>query len=197
MQIHHLLAIDLEKIEQKALEDISLKDKFILSVGRLDEGKNHALLIRAYARLKTDLKLVILGEGVLKDELLALIKDLNLEDKVLLLGFDNNPYKYMSKCEFFAFASVFEGFSNVLIESLACDCAVVCTDHRSGARELFGDDEFGLLVEVNNENSMFMGLKTMLEDENLRKAYKKKAKDRALDFDKAKIARNALKYLLG
>ncbi|MCH3853919.1 glycosyltransferase, partial [Campylobacter jejuni] len=72
-------AIDLEKIEQKALEDISLKDKFILSVGRLDEGKNHALLIRAYARLKTDLKLVILGEGVLKDELLALIKDLNLE----------------------------------------------------------------------------------------------------------------------
>ena len=132
-----------------------------------------------------------------KDELLALIKDLNLEDKVLLLGFDNNPYKYMSKCEFFAFASVFEGFSNVLIESLACGCAVVCTDHRSGARELFGDDEFGLLVEVNNENSMFMGLKTMLEDENLRKAYKKKAKDRALDFDKVKIARNALKYLLG
>lgn len=190
-------AIDLEKIEQKALEDISLKDKFILSVGRLDEGKNHALLIRAYARLKTDLKLVILGEGVLKDELLALIKDLNLEDKVLLLGFDSNPYKYMSKCEFFAFASVFEGFSNVLIESLACGCAVVCTDHRSGARELFGDDEFGLLVEVNGENSMFMGLKTMLEDENLRKAYKKKARDRALDFDKVKIARNALKYLLG
>lgn len=128
-------------------------------MGRLDEGKNHALLIRAYARLKTDLKLVILGEGVLKDELLALIKDLNLEDKVLLLGFDNNPYKYMSKCEFFAFASVFEGFSNVLIESLACDCAVVCTDHRSGARELFGDDEFGLLVEVNNEKFYVYGLK--------------------------------------
>lgn len=45
---------------------------------------------------------MILGEGVLKDELLALIKELNLEEKVLLLGFDNNPYKYMAKCEFFA-----------------------------------------------------------------------------------------------
>ncbi|AXP08389.1 glycosyltransferase [Campylobacter hepaticus] len=190
-------AIDLENIEQKSLEKISLEDKFILSVGRLDEGKNHALLIRAYARLKTDLKLVILGEGVLKHELLALIKGLNLQNKVLLLGFDNNPYKYMSRCEFFAFASVFEGFSNVLIESLACGCAVVCTDHKSGARELFGNDEFGLLVEVDNENSMFNGLKIMLEDDNLRQAYKNKAKNRALAFDKVKIARDALKYLLG
>ncbi|WP_158678130.1 glycosyltransferase, partial [Campylobacter jejuni] len=83
------------------------------------------------------------------------------EEKVLLLGFDNNPYKYMAKCEFFAFASVFEGFSNVLIESLACSCAVVCTDHKSGARELFGDDEVGLLVEGENVNSLFQGLKTM------------------------------------
>ncbi|TKK45206.1 N-acetylgalactosamine-N,N'-diacetylbacillosaminyl-diphospho-undecaprenol 4-alpha-N-acetylgalactosaminyltransferase, partial [Streptococcus agalactiae] len=106
-------------------------------------------------------------------------------------------YKYMAKCEFFAFASVFEGFSNVLIESLACSCAVVCTDHKSGARELFGDDEFGLLVEVDNENSMFQGLKTMLEDDKLRKAYKNKAKTRAKAFDKVKIARDALKYLLG
>lgn len=190
-------AVDLENIEKKAMEPIALRDKFILSVGRLDEGKNHKLLIRAYARLKTDLKLVILGEGVLKDELLSLIQSLNLEDRVLLLGFDSNPYKYMSKCEFFAFASVFEGFSNVLIESLACSCAVVCTDHQSGAKELFGNDEFGLLVEVNNENSMFNGLKNMLEDDRLRQAYKKKAKIRALDFDKVKISKIALKYLAG
>lgn len=190
-------AIDLENIEQKAKEQITLQDKFILSVGRLDKGKNHSLLIRAYARLKTEIKLVILGEGMLQKDLEALIEDLNLKEKVLLLGFDENPYKYMSKCEFFAFASLFEGFSNVLLESLACGCAVVCTEHKSGAKELFGNDEFGLLVEVGNENSMFNGLKTMLEDENLRKAYKKKAKDRASEFDKMKIARNAFKYLQG
>ncbi|MBK1991492.1 glycosyltransferase [Campylobacter sp. 2018MI35] len=190
-------AIDLENIEKKSLEPIKLKDKFILSVGRLDKGKNHTLLIRAYARLKTDLKLVILGEGILKNELEKLIFQLNLKEKVLLLGFDNNPYKYMSKCEFFAFASVFEGFSNVLIESLACSCAVVCTDHQSGAKELFGNNEFGLLVEVNNEESMYEGLKLMLEDENLKNIYKNKAKQRASEFDKVKIARDALKYLLG
>lgn len=190
-------AIDLESITQKARESIALKDQFILSVGRLDRGKNHALLIRAYARLKTDLKLVILGEGVLQNELENLIDELNLKEKVLLLGFDKNPYKYMSKCEIFAFASSFEGFSNVLLESLACDCAVVCTDHKSGAKELFGESEFGLLVKVNDENSMYEGLKLMLEDENLRKNYKEKARLRVQDFDKFTIAQKALKFLLG
>lgn len=190
-------AVDLEAIELKMKEEISLKEPFILSVGRLDKGKNHALLIRAFSKLKTNLKLVILGEGVLREELESLVLELGLEDRVLLLGFDNNPYKYMAKCEFFAFASVFEGFSNVLIESLACGCAVVCTEHQSGALELFGRDEFGLLVEVDSENSMLQGLKTMLENDTLRAAYKKKAKMRALEFDKVKIARVALKYLMG
>ena len=152
-------AVDLEAIELKSKEAISLKEPFILSVGRLDKGKNHTLLIRAFSKLKTNLKLVILGEGVLKEELESLILELDLKDRVLLLGFDNNPYKYMAKCEFFAFASVFEGFSN--------------------------------------ENSMLCGLKTMIEDEELRRAYKKKAKMRALEFDKLKIAKIALKYLMG
>ncbi|TQR33760.1 glycosyltransferase [Campylobacter sp. MIT 99-7217] len=190
-------AVNLEQIRLQSKEEIAFKHKFILSVGRLDKGKNHALLIRAFSRLKTELKLLILGEGELKDELLELIKSLNLEERVFLLGFDNNPYKYMSKCEFFAFASSFEGFSNVLIEALACGCAVVSSNHLSGASELFGENEFGLLVEVNNEEAMFRGLKTMCEDENLRKNYQQRAKTRALSFDKNEIAKQALAYLKG
>ena len=188
------LLMDIE-LEQKTKEDISFKKPFILSVGRLDKGKNHSLLIKAFSRLDTDLKLLILGEGPLKDELQRLIKSLNLEQRVFLLGFDKNPYKYMSKCEFFAFASSFEGFSNVLIECLASSCAVLCTDHKSGARELFKDDEFGLLVKVDDEDSMFYGLKKMIEDKELRKLYKQRAKFRAKDFDKTKIAKEALAFL--
>ncbi|KGI55683.1 N-acetylgalactosamine-N,N'-diacetylbacillosaminyl-diphospho-undecaprenol 4-alpha-N-acetylgalactosaminyltransferase [Campylobacter sp. MIT 97-5078] len=188
-------AIDLKTITQKSKEAIEFKDKFILSIGRLDKGKNHALLIKAYARLDTRLKLVILGEGELKNELESLIASLNLKEKVFLLGFDNNPYKYLSKCEFFAFASSFEGFSNVLIEALACHCAVLSSDHKSGAKELFGENEFGLLIKVNDENAMFEGLKTMIENENLRKAYQEKAYKRAKDFDKNEIAKEALEFL--
>ncbi|AJC85170.1 N-acetylgalactosamine-N,N'-diacetylbacillosaminyl-diphospho-undecaprenol 4-alpha-N-acetylgalactosaminyltransferase [Campylobacter peloridis LMG 23910] len=187
-------AIDLENILKKSKEEIDFKEPFILSVGRLDHGKNHAMLIRAYTKVKTDLKLVILGEGILKDELLALIETLNLKDKVFLLGFDKNPYKYMSKCEFFAFASSFEGFSNVLIECLACSCAVVCTDHKSGARELFLDDEFGLLVKVDDEKAMQEGLEKMCNDEELKINYRQKAFLRAKEFDKINIAKQLFDF---
>ncbi|EGK8128542.1 glycosyltransferase, partial [Campylobacter lari] len=187
-------AIDLENIIEKSKEKIDFKDPFILSVGRLDHGKNHAMLIRAYAKVKTDLKLVILGEGILKNELLALIETLNLKDKVFLLGFDKNPYKYMSKCDFFAFASSFEGFSNVLIECLACNTAVLCTDHKSGARELFLDDEFGLLVKVDDEKAMQEGLEKMCNDEALKASYKQKAFLRAKEFDKISVAKQLFEF---
>lgn len=187
-------AIDLESISEKSKEQIPFKDPFILSVGRLDSGKNHAMLIRAYAKVQTNLKLVILGEGILKNELLNLIEELNLKDKVFLLGFDNNPYKYMSKCDFFAFASSFEGFSNVLIECLACNCAVLCTDHKSGARELFLDDEFGLLVKVDDQDAMQKGLEKMCFDENLKQQYRQKAFIRAQEFDKVQIAKKLFEF---
>ena len=67
------------------------------------------------------------------------------------------------------------GFSNVLIEALVCECAVLCTEHKSGAKELFGDDEYGLLVAVNDEDALFEGLQTMCEDKHLRQEYEKKA----------------------
>lgn len=192
-------ALDLQKISQLSTENIELEGKFILNVGRLDRGKNHALLLRAFARLceseKSDLKLVILGEGPLQTHLVSLISLLKLQDKVLLFGFDKNPFKYMSKCEFFVCASAYEGFSNVLLEALACECAIVCSDHKSGARELLGNDEFGLLVSVNDEDALFDGMKKMLNDKNLRENYKEKSRLKAEEFDKTKIARELLNLL--
>ncbi len=182
-------AVDLDKIARLCEQSIEIEGKFILNVGRLDRAKNQTMLIRAFARLENDLKLVILGEGALQAELVSLIARLNLQERVLLLGFDENPYKYMRKCEFFVCASSYEGFSNVLIEALACGCAVLSTEHKSGARELFGDGEFGLLVRVNDEEALFDGLKRLCEDDGLRQDYEKKAQKRASEFDKTKIAR--------
>ena len=105
-------ALNTADIRQKMSEQIELNERFILSVGRLDAGKNHALLINAYKKLKSQIKdapkLVIRGEGELRAALQNQINELNLNGDVLLLGFRKNPYAYMAKCEFFIFVSRFD-----------------------------------------------------------------------------------------
>ena len=182
-------AIDLDEIGRKASEQVAQERPFFLSVGRLDAGKNHALLIRAYANLKNnDKDLRILGDGVLRAELEALIEELGLGGRVKLLGFDANPYKYMARCYAFVFVSLFEGFSNALIEALACGKLVISSDHQSGARELMGQSEWGVLVGVNDLESTQAAMQKALDDENYVKFYEKKAKIRASFFDKKRIA---------
>ncbi|MDA3048350.1 N-acetylgalactosamine-N,N'-diacetylbacillosaminyl-diphospho-undecaprenol 4-alpha-N-acetylgalactosaminyltransferase [Campylobacter sp. JMF_08 NE1] len=186
-------ALNLDEIAQKACEQVEQKKPFFLSVGRLDAGKNHELLIRAYAKLKNcDKDLLILGDGVLREHLQNLINELNLASRVKLLGFDNNPYKYMSKCYAFVFVSLFEGFSNALIEALACGKLVISSDHQSGARELLGDDEWGVLVGVNGEESTIKAMQKAIDEPEFVKIYEKKAKIRAAFFDKKKISKDLI-----
>lgn len=189
-------AVDFEDIYKKSKDKISFKKPFFLSIGRLDEGKNHELLIKTYAKLKNnDKDLIILGEGHLKNHLQNLINKLNLQDRVFLLGFEKNPYKYLSKCYAFVFLSKFEGFSNALIEALVCEKCIISSNHKSGAKELLGDDEYGILVGVDDEISTLKAMQKVLDDENYVKFYEKKAKIRALDFDKKEISKKLIKKI--
>lgn len=189
-------AVDLEKIEILSKKEISIKKPFFLSVGRLDSGKNFELLIRAYSKLKNcDKDLVILGDGVLKDYLTNLIVELKLTKKVHLLGFDSNPYKYMSKCYAFVFVSKFEGFSNVLIEALACERFVISSDHPSGASELLGENDWGFLIPVNDEKQTMLIMQTALNEPQIVKSYENRAKIRALNFDKNLISNSLIEKI--
>ncbi|WP_096021038.1 glycosyltransferase [Campylobacter lanienae] len=189
-------AIDLEYIKAKSDEPIEFKGEFFLSVGRLDSGKNHELLIKAYSKLKNcDKSLIILGEGVLRQRLEGLIKELNLENRVFLLGFDSNPYKYMAKCYAFVFVSLFEGFSNALIEALACGKLVISSDHKSGARELIGENKWGYLVPVRDENATQIAMQKAIDEPDFVKYYEKNAIIRAREFDKTIISKNLINEL--
>ncbi|MBT0612528.1 N-acetylgalactosamine-N,N'-diacetylbacillosaminyl-diphospho-undecaprenol 4-alpha-N-acetylgalactosaminyltransferase [Campylobacter hyointestinalis] len=182
-------ALNLEEIKEKSKDEISQTKPFFLSVGRLDSGKNHELLIRAYANLKNcDKDLLILGDGLLKEHLQNVINELNLNGRVKLLGFDNNPYKYMSKCYAFVFVSLFEGFSNALIEALACSKLVISSEHKSGAKELLGDNKWGVLVPLNDEVATTKAMQKALDDPLWVKIYEKNAIIRATLFDKKEIA---------
>ena len=194
-------ALDLDEIEQKAAQPLTELEnkKFFLSVGRLDEGKNHELLIRAYASLgRPDLPdLVILGRGVLEAHLRGVINKLGLEQKVHLLGFSANPYKFMRACEAFVFVSRFEGFANVLIEAMACGALVITSEHKSGAKELIGDDEYGILVPVDDERATAAAMQRVLDEKTLKEQYHQRSLIRAKDFAAPKIASELIAELKG
>lgn len=165
----------------------------IVNVGRLTRQKNHDLLIRAFARVREHMqaRLVIIGDGNQKPELEALIKRLGLQDAVALLGFDHNPYKYVSRASLFVLSSNFEGFGLVLVESLALGCPVVSTDCPDGPREILDDGRYGTLVPVDDEAALASAIEKALaadHDVDL-------LKWRGREFDVATAADHYLKVL--
>ena len=116
--------------------------------------KNQALLLKAYARLKTDLHLVLLGKGNQEENLKKLAKKLNIENKVHFLGWQSNPYKYIKNAKLFVLSSNVEGFGNVLVESLILNTPVVSTNCPSGPNEILVDELSNYLAEVGDENSL-------------------------------------------
>lgn len=198
--VHNPFDLDkIDKLSQERVDNVVF-DKFtFVTVGRLDGGKNHQLMIRAFAKLKDKgTQLIILGEGSLQDSLETEIKSLKLEDRVFLLGFDNNPYRYFSKSDCFLFTSSYEGFPNVLVEALACGLPIISTDCKSGPREIlapksdihfqlidsFERAEYGLLVPINAEDELLEAIELILNDKHLRQNYQNIAIDRAKSFDK-------------
>ena len=156
------------------------------------------MLIKIIANLKDErATLGILGKGPLQGELQNLIDELGVGERVKLLGTDKNPFKFIKNAQCFLCASRFEGFSNVLLEALACKKFIISTNHKSGARELLGDDEYGVLVPVDDEKAMDSAMRRALEDENLRRDYEKRAYGRVVKFDKNAVAAQLIGYLEG
>jgi glycosyltransferase involved in cell wall biosynthesis len=137
----------------------------LLSAGRLVEQKNLGLLIRAFARLRRRrvVRLMILGEGPERGRLEALVRELGLQNDVLLAGFVENPFAYMSQCATFALSSSSEGFGNVLVEALATGAPVVSTDCPSGPAEILGNGAYGRLVPPDDEAALADALEVSLD----------------------------------
>ena len=187
--------IDVKRILKMSKSSVNVDfSRFsFISVGRIDEGKNHNLLLEAYKRLDApNSQLIIVGDGPLKHRLVKKINDYNLEEKVLIIGFDSNPYKYMARSDVFLFSSNYEGFPNVLVEALSCGLPVVSTDCRSGPREILENGKYGVLTKVGSVESMTRSMDRLYLDADYRRSLSQKALTRALEFDKNVIMKSFL-----
>ena len=124
----------------------------ILSAGRLTSVKDHATLLRAFADVTRSrpARLVILGVGPERENILELAERLGVSQHVNLPGFEVNPFAYMSRSKVFVLPSRYEGFPNVLTQAMACGTPVVSTDCPSGPSEILEDGKWGRLVPVGD-----------------------------------------------
>lgn len=135
----------------------ALKGKpFVLAVGRLGPEKGFRDLIHAFSELKhrSELQLVILGEGRLEAELRQLALELGCSDRVFFPGFVLNPYAWMSRCSVFVLSSYYEGSPNVLIQAVGTGCSVVSTNLPGVTDDLLESGKYGRLVPANDSVSM-------------------------------------------
>lgn len=190
--------LNISEIRKKSLEPIAegyrkiFENPVIINVGRLSKGKNQSLLIKMLPEIKekvSNIQLVVLGNGELEQELKREIKYLNLEDNVHMLGWQDNPYKFLARSKVFASPSVREGLPYGILEALACGLPVVSADCDSGPREILhqGSEEFGILTPAikvsGSEEKLKQAIIKVLLDAKLAENFSEKAIKRAQDFD--------------
>jgi N-acetylgalactosamine-N,N'-diacetylbacillosaminyl-diphospho-undecaprenol 4-alpha-N-acetylgalactosaminyltransferase len=173
-----------------------------INVGGFRIEKNHDLLIEAFNKIRhLPVRLLLLGKGDLEETIKNKVNIMNLQSQVIFLGFDSNPFKYLSKSNCFILSSDFEGFPNCILEAMACSIPVISTDCRSGPREILapGTDpainitdhietaEYGILVPVKNAQLLANAMELMVKDERLWDEMKIKALLRVRNYDIAKI----------
>ena len=227
--------VEVEEIKEKAIENLEeytfLKEyPYLITVGRLTKPKGQWYLLRIFKELRKrykDLKLLILGEGELKNYLVELSENLGLKTyvwdrnklnesyDVYFLGFQRNPYKFIKHSKLFIFPSLWEGFPNALIETLAVGKTIVSTDCKTGPREILAPktdflleakepqiEEYGILMP-NLERKLLKAnepltrqekvwvdfLMWLLDNEKLLNNYERKASIRTEDFKIDKIVK--------
>ena len=173
-----------DKAEAPVSEPFDPNVTNIIALGVLLPVKGYDKLIRAARLLKDDgirFRIRILGNGDLENELRTLVKDLDLENEVILSGFINNPFPYLKLSDIFVMTSVSEGLPTALCEAMILGLPAVVTDC-SGCRELVGSGQYGMMVK-QSAVSIYRGLKEMIAMPEKQAYFRKKSLERAEVFN--------------
>jgi glycosyltransferase involved in cell wall biosynthesis len=137
----------------------------ILNVGNLKPEKNQHLLLESFARISTgrDAKLIILGDGPLRQELERRAMELGIADRVIMPGFRLDPTPFYRSADLFVMSSDYEGYPLVLIEAMYCGVPIVSTDCPTGPAEILNWGEFGTLTPCGNSQRLAEAMAAALE----------------------------------
>jgi N-acetylgalactosamine-N,N'-diacetylbacillosaminyl-diphospho-undecaprenol 4-alpha-N-acetylgalactosaminyltransferase len=190
---HHKIAM-LEPVRDMQFDRFTF-----VHVGRFEEVKNHLLMLKAVQRLAAhSFQVLLIGYGPLEDKIRHTIKQMNIQDKIVFLGYRDADHvaRYIARSQCLVMTSLSEGFPNVLLEALGCGVPAISTDCNSGPREMLcahweptaacnGVElcDYGILVPVNDADALAQAMLMMMENETMRLRYATLATERASFFD--------------
>lgn len=178
--------LDFESVIKKSEEKTDFKFgdgmRFVLA-GTFIKIKGFDRFVKVCKRLKDDgehFSALIMGDGEEKENIKKIIAETNLGDTVKILDFQTNPYKYIAHSDVYVCSSYAEGYSTAVSESVALNVPVITTEC-SGMREIFGENECGIICE-NSEDGLYNAMKKVLENPSLLEKFSAEEKKRANDF---------------
>ena len=170
--------IDINKI----ISNYSDEDKLLCMIGSFTEQKNHMYMLDVMKELPSNYKLILLGDGKLKDKIVEKINVDNLSERVVMLGFRNNIAPIVKASDLVVIPSKWEGFGLVAAEAMACGKQIVCNDV-DGLSEVVGD--VGVKVNINNKNEFKDAISNDLNTSSMLTVVYDVLKDESLtDFSK-------------
>lgn len=153
---------DSTAIHHQAREPANLPDRpYLLHIGRFSPQKRHDLLFEALHKLPSTHVLVLLCHE--DPALNALISRFELKDRVIVAGFQTNPYPWIAHADLLVLCSDHEGMPNVLIEALLLGTPVISTDCPSGPREVLAAGRYGRLIPCGDSAALVTAIEETLD----------------------------------
>lgn len=194
--------IDIATLRDRAAEAVTepwfvARDyPLLVAVGRLTRLKGFHHLIEAMSYLPARVRLTIVGGGEEEVALGHQVVRAGLTERVLLLGYQDNPWKYMARADIFVLSSLTEGWPNVVGEAMALGLPIVATDCSPGVREFLEDGRCGLLVPPGDRRALADAIQRLLADNTLRQELAARGRERAAEFNLPDVVRTYEDLLL-
>jgi len=172
------------------------KNNWIVSVGRLHKEKGFIRLIEAYSAIRNkDWKLVLIGDGIHKTEIINLVNHKGLENNVVFIGKVKEVASLLMQSKVFVLASHTEGFPNALLEACSLGLPSISFDIVAGPSDIIENEINGILVPDGDIRGLTMAIDRLIDDEELRNRLGQNAKNSSERFDINILGREVFSFL--
>ena len=163
-----------------------------INISRQDKNKNQSLILKAFSKLyyeniSQSLKLFLIGDGDTHRLLIKEADNLGIKDLVVFTGYVSSAWEYLSISDIYISSSNREGLSLSVLEAMSLELPIIATD-AGGVRDLAKDN--GILIPCNDEQALYLAMKKLKEDKELRIIKGKKSLELVQDYSSQKMANN-------